>query len=369
MKKHPLAVGLAFFLILGTCTAGCGGKAASGSAASAGGQTSLVLVAADSLIIPFGDVVKAFDAEYPAIQVESEYHGSIQVIRQVSDLHRSIDVIATADASLIPMLMYATKDPDTGKPNASWYIRFASNKLAIAYRPTSRYASEINAENWFTILSRPDVQVGLADPRFDAVGYRALMALALAQEYYDQPTIFQKFLYGNFTYPLDIFQSGGMTTITVSEILETKTGSHIVLRGTSLEVLELLESGDLDYTFEYESVIQQHHLSMVILPDAINLGEQADNPTYATVQVDLDDQRFASVNPQFQGAQIGYGITIPSGAPHPAAAALFIAFLLGPRGQAIMQADSNPTITPALANQYANIPRSLQALCIPTEAP
>jgi len=101
-----------------------------------------------------------------------------------------IDVIATADASLVPMLMYAVNDPDTGKPYASWDIYFATNHLAIAYRPDSKYASQINADNWYTILSRPDVKVGITDPRFDAAGYRALMVIALAQQYYHQPTFF-----------------------------------------------------------------------------------------------------------------------------------------------------------------------------------
>ncbi len=97
-------------------------------------RTPLVVYAAGSLIIPFGDLEKAFESKYPDIDVQAQYHGSIQVIRQVTDLHIPIDVVATADASLVPMLMYATNDPDTGLPYANWYIRFASNRLALAYR-------------------------------------------------------------------------------------------------------------------------------------------------------------------------------------------------------------------------------------------
>ncbi len=66
-----------------------------------------------------------------------QYHGSIQVMRHATELHEPIDVVATADASLIPMLMYAMNDPDTGQPYANWYIRFASNHLALAYNPTA----------------------------------------------------------------------------------------------------------------------------------------------------------------------------------------------------------------------------------------
>jgi molybdate/tungstate transport system substrate-binding protein len=84
---------------------------------------------------------------------------------------------------------------------------------------------------------------------------------------------------------------------------------------------------------------------MVPLPDAINLG--AEDHDYSSVLVELDYQRFASVQPEFRGEQISYGITIPSNAPHPDEAALFIAFLLGPEGRAIMKADYHPLFDPA----------------------
>ncbi len=136
-----------------------------------------------------------------------------------------------------------------------------------------------------------------------------------------------------------------------------------------MELIALLESGDLDYTFEYESVIQQHQLKMVQLPDAINLGAEGYDQAYSTVQVNLDFQRFATVKPQFQGERIGYGITIPENALHPTEAALFIAFLLGPEGRAIMQADHHPQFDPAIGDAYAKIPAALQKLCAPAQAP
>ena len=332
-------------------------------------KTPLVVFAAGSLILPFADLEKAFESEYPNIDVQAQYHGSIQVIRHATDLHESIDVVATADASLLPMLMYTSKVPDTGIPYADWYIEFATNHLAIAYQTKSKYASEITGDNWYEILSRPDVKVGLADPRFDAVGYRALMLYALAGNYYNQPTLFTDMFKGQFTFPLGIFTENNLTTITVPEIVETKSDSHIVLRGASVELIALLESGDLDYAYEYESVIQQHRLEMVRLPDAINLGEEAYQKNYSTVQVIEDFQRFASVKPVFRGERIGYGITIPSNAPHPEQAALFIEYLLGPEGRAIMQKNSHPVFDPAIGEDYANIPAGLQPYCSPAETP
>ena len=81
------------------------------------------------------------------------------------------------------------------------------------------------------------------------------------------------------------------------------------------------------------------------------------------MQVRLDFQRFASVKPQFDGEVIGYGVTIPSNAPHPQKAQELIAFLLGPKGRAIMEANQHPFITPPLADHYDSVPRQLQSLC------
>ena len=348
---------------------GCTAKPSTDTIASGSKKIPLVIYAASSLIAPFTELEKTFEAQHPDIDVQGQFHGSIQVIRQVTDLHVPIDVIATADASLVPMLMYAVNDPDTGKPYASWDLYFATNHLAIAYRPDSKYAGEINANNWYTILSRPDVKVGITDPRFDAIGYRALMVLALSQQYYHQPAIFSDMFKGKFSFPFGYFYEDGLTTITVPEIVETVNGSNIIVRGASIEEIALLQSGDLDYAFEYESVIQQQGLQMVDLPDALNLGEAAYDQTYHQVEVDLNFQRFATVKPQFVGERIAYGITIPSNAPHPQAAAEFIAFLLSPQGRAIMQANHQPLFVPVTADQYSNLPAALQKLSVPAKTP
>jgi molybdate/tungstate transport system substrate-binding protein len=332
-------------------------------------KTALVVFAAGSLITPFGDLEKAFEARYPNIDVLAEYHGSIQVMRHATELHEPIDVVATADAALIPMLMYAANDPETGKPYANWYLRFATNHLALAYQPKSIYADEINAENWPEVLARPDVKVGLADPRFDASGYRALMTFSLEEERRQQYNLFAPMFDGQFTTPITIFRDEDLTTITVPEVLETRPGAHILIRGASVQLLALLESGDLDYAFEYESVIQQQGLKMLHLPAEVNLGEKSFDAFYKKVQVNLDFKRFATVKPQFRGEQIGYGITVPSSAPHPDEAALFIAFLLGPEGRAIMEKQYHPMFDTALANGYDNLPAALKSLSAPEATP
>lgn len=332
-------------------------------------RTRLVVFAAGSLIIPFADLEQAFEARYPDIDVQGEYHGSIQVMRHVTELHEPIDVVATADASLIPMLMYASRDEATGRPYADWHIRFASNRLALAHTPESLYADEIDGQNWPQVLARPDVKLGLSDPRFDAAGYRALMAFSLMEHAQGRYDLFGPVFSGQFTFPVTIFRDDNLTTITVPEILETSREAHIVLRGGSIMLIALLQSGDIDYAFEYESVIRQHSLEMVSLPPEVNMGLQEYASAYEAVQVDLDFQRFSTVKPQFRGERIGYGITIPSNAPHPEEAVRFIAFLLSEDGRAIMQANSHPLFDPFPADGFENMPATLRALCVPAEAP
>jgi molybdate/tungstate transport system substrate-binding protein len=365
MKKTFVIIVLLLGLALGSCSSGR--PEAETRPPAPAEKTSLSVFAAGSLIIPFDHLEKAFEARYPNIDVQAEYHGSIQVMRHVTELHEPIDVVVTADAALIPMLMYASKEPEAGQPYADWYIRFASNHLALAYTADSKYTNEINADNWTEVIARPDVKIGIADPRFDASGYRALMSFALAEMANDEYGLFAPMFDGQFSFPVTIFRGDELTTITVPEVLETKSGSHIVVRGASVQLIALLESGDLDYAFEYESVIQQHDLKMLSLPPEVNLGEREFETLYNQVQVNLDFQRFATVKPQFRGEQIGYGITIPANALHGEVAAQFIAFLLSDEGRSLMEADHHPMFETFRADGYANLPPDLQSLTVPME--
>jgi molybdate/tungstate transport system substrate-binding protein len=86
---------------------------------------------------------------------------------------------------------------------------------------------------------------------------------------------------------------------------------------------------------------------------------------YSQVEVRMDFQRFASVQPVFVGEPIAYGVTIPTNAPHPKQAAEFVAFLLGPEGQKILADNYQPLILPPRASNYAQVPDVLHSLCQP----
>ena len=50
------------------------------------------------------------------MDVLTEAHGSIQVLRHVTELGDRMDFVATADEQLIPPLLYDRDDPATGRP-------------------------------------------------------------------------------------------------------------------------------------------------------------------------------------------------------------------------------------------------------------
>jgi molybdate/tungstate transport system substrate-binding protein len=322
-------------------------------------RTKLVVFEAGSLMVPFAQIEKEFEAANPDIDVEIQAHGSIQVIRHVTELGYDIDVVAVADSSLIPMLMYRTPMAD-GKPYADWYIEPATNELVLAYTAKSKYAEQINEKNWYDIISREEVRLGLADPRMDAVGYRTIMVVMLAEDYYSAPAILADAIGNSFGAHLREQSAGGLKTVTVPELLEP-AGRHLFMRGASMQLISLLESNDIDYTFEYKSMVEQHNLKYLELPPQINLSDKSFASNYAKVTVKLDFRRFKSVQPEFSGLPIEYGITIPANSKHKEEAVRFIQFVLGQEGQRIFNENHHPPLIPPECDNINALPDALKS--------
>ena len=77
----------------------------------------------------------------------------------------------------------------------------------------------------------------------------------------------------------------------------------------------------------------------------------------------LDFRRFASVRPEFTGDVIRYAFTIPANAPDPELARQFVAFLLGPDGRRILEADHQPLLTPPELDDAAAAPEEVRRAC------
>jgi len=284
----------------------------------------LTIMHAGSLSLPMQQMADAFSAAHPDVKVERAAAGSRSVIRKITELGAQADVVASADYRLIPRMMY---------PNyANWTARFASNRMIIAFTNQSKFANDINSDNWYEVLQRSGVRFGHSDPDADPCGYRTLMTWQLAESYYQQPGLYKK--------------------------LDAACPAENV-RPKAVELLALLESGELDYAFEYQSVAVQHHLRYINLPTQIDLSDEKYADSYAKATVQLSGSA-PGKTVDIHGAPIVYGVTIPTNAPHPRLAAAFLAFMLSPDGQKILQKNGQPPIVPAKVDHLDKVPAVVQ---------
>ncbi|TAJ44559.1 tungstate ABC transporter substrate-binding protein WtpA [Methanofollis fontis] len=309
-----LLLALAVVFVL---TAGCTGEEE---------RVEVKVIPAGSLLLPLESVEAGFEETHPGVDIQIEGHGSIQCVRQVTDLHRPVDLVVVADENLIPDMMYRPREDGGGNYTDS-YTSFATNRMVIAYTGSSRYADEITTENWYEILSRPDVVVGISNPMLDAAGYRSLMVTTLAGDYYGDDTIFGDILGDHLRPNVSVSMEGNVTTITLPEVLKPESGK-VRIRDGSIYLLSLLDAGGVDYALEYRSVAEGHGLQYILLPPEIDLSSAVHADNYRRVVVSLGFQRFSSIGSERIGAPIVYAATVPNGAPHPEIANEFMGYMI-----------------------------------------
>ena len=280
---------------------------------------------AGSLSVPLAQIAEAFTKEHPGVRILREAAGSRDCARKISELNRPCDVMASADYAVIDTLLVPKF--------ADWNIKFAGNEMAIVFSERSRHAAEITKDNWYTTLLREDVAFGRADPNSDPCGYRAVLAMKLAEDYYKQPGLADKLLKKDQRY----------------------------IRPKETDLLALLEAGAIDYIFLYRSVAAQHGLKSVALPDEVNLKKAELAGAYAKATAEVSGEK-PGMTMTVRGEPMVYGVTIPKNAPNPKAALAFVAFLLDKnKGMAIMEKNGQPSVIPAATSTYDTIPESLKA--------
>ncbi|MEG3056298.1 MAG: substrate-binding domain-containing protein [Methanoculleus sp.] len=115
--------------------------------------------------------------------------------------------------------------------------------------------------------------------------------------------------------------------ITLPELMRP-ADDKVAIRDGSIYLLSLLDAGGIDYAFEYRSVAEDHRLRWIDLPPQINLGSAEHADDYRKVHVTLGFQRFQSIGSERMGLPIVYAMTIPTNAPNPDEARMFIDFVL-----------------------------------------
>lgn len=272
----------------------------------------LIIFHAGSLSVPFAAMEKHFESRYPKLDILREAGGSTKMARMISELGKPADIMASADFKVI--------DKSLIPSHASWNIRFASNQLVLCYTKNSQYASEINHTNWYKILARKGVIWGHSDPNLDPCGYRSLMVLQLAEKYYKLPGLY-------------------------NQLIANRPEKNI--RPKSVELISLLQTGNMDYAWEYLSVAIQHELNYVTLDDHINLGNYQLDSYYSQAQVTVTGKK-PGATLQRIGKSCTYGITLIKNAPNKDAAVSFLDYLLDPSGGlAILKQMGQPPFIPA----------------------
>lgn len=302
MRRSPLAL-LGALVMLAACS-GRGAQndtAASATARGAGAGNTLVAYNAGSLARPLRAALDSFAAPR-GITIQQENAGSLETARKLTDLHKIPDIVALADYEVFPELLMPAQ--------LTWYVQFARNRMVLAYTDKSRFAKEIDSDNWWRILQRPGVQVGRADPNLDPNGYRTLLTMQLAARYYEQPRLYAR-------------------------LLAAAPSRNV--RPKEVDLVGLLQAGELDYIWSYESVAQGANLKYVTLPAQIDMSSSMDSAYYAQAVTQVQG-RSAGDTIVVHGQPIVYGISIPLHAPHPALAEQFLAWMLSSDGQRVLGA-------------------------------
>jgi molybdate/tungstate transport system substrate-binding protein len=226
------------------------------------------------------------------VRYELESAGSLETARKLTELGKIPDVIALADEDVFPKLLMPS--------HVSWYVRFAENRIVLAYTDRSRFAAEIDSTNWWRVLQRPGLDIGRSNPDLDPAGYRTLIVFQLAERHYGA--------------------SG------LAAALE-RAAPPRNMRPKEIELVALLESGDLDYAWFYESMARASGVRHVLLPAVIDLSSADLRESYALASVRVIGAS-ARDTVTMLGAPIRYAFSIPVKASHGPLAERFAEFLL-----------------------------------------
>jgi len=370
VKRSNLIAGVIFLLLAIPLIAGCAPQ-----------KETLTIYHAGSLAVPFGELKAEFESTHPDVEVLCESGGSAKMINKAITVVKAgetpPDIIASADYKLIPDRLYEDGYAD-------WYIAFARNKMVLCYRDRAPYVDgiqhrweppyneEITGGNgtWYDVLRNEDVKYGHSNPDEDPCGYRTPMVIQLAQKYYyDNATEFgltpdpdADGLYDALI-PGSEHERGRVGGVNTTARLG---GSEEVVRSKSVDLIASLQSGDLDYAFEYRSVAVQHNLAFIELNNAINLCQQGKigdtNITYEEFykEASVEIMKEPGAYMPEEGKAIVYGITILKDAENKELAVEFVTLLLSLEGRDAMVESGQPSVEPPLCDHPENLPEELK---------
>lgn len=295
-------------ILLRYCWVGVVGLVLGCSRADVSDEGPLVVFTAGSLARPMRAALDSFAAANE-VRYELESAGSLETARKLTELGKIPDLIALADEDVFPKVLVPSQ--------ATWYVRFAENRIVLAFTDRSRFAGEIDSTNWWQVLQRPGLEIGRSNPDLDPAGYRTLMVFQLAERFYGQ--------------------SG------LAAALE-RSADRRNMRPKEIDLVALLESGDLDYAWFYESMARASGVRHVQLPASIDLSSAEHQDAYAQAAVRVIGST-ATDTVVMRGAPIRYALSIPLRAAHSALGERFAVYLLSPDGKRVLESQFLATLS------------------------
>lgn len=208
-----------------------------------------VVFAAGSLARPLRAALDTIAASGgPAVKLE--IMGSREMLRAVTSLGRTPDLIVTADADELErtlMPSYVTSS-----------TTFARNRVVLALSRTFAARERITRANWADMASTGRMRIARTDPARAPLGYRTQLVWQLAESALQRPGLARRL---------------------------AAASPDALLRGNESDLAALLESGDADAAWCYESLARSLGLPYVTLGDAIDLGSDADSLRYRAAMV------------------------------------------------------------------------------------
>jgi molybdate/tungstate transport system substrate-binding protein len=268
---------------------------------------------AGSLSMPMKVIADSFMLHYPNVNVLLEASGSVDGARKISELNRNFDIFASADYLVIDRLLIPR--------HTKWNLLFAGNEMVIAYTPNSKESNKIDSLNWYDIIEKTDIFYGRSDPDSDPCGYRTLLTLNLAEDYYGKSGLANKILGKDVRF----------------------------IRPKEVDLIALLQTQAIDYIFIYRSIALQHKFKYIELPKAINLGYPSYAENYKRAKVSIRGSTPGSTI-EIAGEPMAYSFTIPINAESYDLAILFANFIIDKKlGLSILESMGMTTFEPRIS--------------------
>ena len=288
-------------------------------------DTRLIIFHAGSLSNPMKEIIAGYKKLHPQVEILTEIGGSVECARKITELNKPCDVFVSADYKVIENLLIPKY--------ASWNISFASNEMVIAYQDNSVHSSQINSDNWMSVLSDNKVRIGRSDPNSDPCGYRTVLLTQLAERYYHRPGLSKRLL----------------------------QNSQRDIRPKEVDLLAMLETGNVDYLYIYKSIAIQHQLKYISLPPEINLSNSDFDSLYATASIAINGSAPGETKVQ-KGESMQYSVTMPLNGKNKPLAEDFVAYFLSKDlGLNVIRNHGQQIFTPLKIQGYESLPPSIKA--------